>query len=282
MLMQVRWGGNTATLRINPGIDVVCDIAARNPSDRTHRQAKFLIAFQHLKREFINRQVTTVSQSSPSKNTKLANNQRYNCRIVPTAVKTFLLVDVYAASLQIDEPHRQIRPWVPLRRITQTFIKTHPQIFYIFQANSMLICAMHVIAAHAGAWTKVTVLSRNPPKITITSYCCRHVLSVDIVCQNKTSVLYLRTVKKAVGCKGVRFHCSRASCYNQSAVKSPEWTNTRHYCRSLIPYNKCSSTTSTQQEGLSQRSWWYSRAEKSSKKKPSSNKNRRKSKTQYN
>lgn len=110
MLMQVRWGGNTATLRINPGIDVVCDIATRNPSDRTHRQAKFLIAFQHLRREFINRQVTTVLQSSPSKNTELANNLRYNCRIMLTDVNTFLLVNVYAASLQIDEPHGRIRP----------------------------------------------------------------------------------------------------------------------------------------------------------------------------
>lgn len=94
MLMQVRWGGNTAALRINPGIDVVCDIATRNPSDRTYRQAKFLIAFQHLKREFINRQVTTVLKFSPSKDTRLPNDQRYNCRIVLAAVNTFLLVYV--------------------------------------------------------------------------------------------------------------------------------------------------------------------------------------------
>lgn len=50
MLGQVRRGGHTSTLRVDPGVDVVGDITARNPANRTHGETKLFTALQHLRR----------------------------------------------------------------------------------------------------------------------------------------------------------------------------------------------------------------------------------------
>lgn len=51
MLGQVGRRGHTSTLRVDPGVDVVGDIAARNPANRTHRETKLFTALQHLRGE---------------------------------------------------------------------------------------------------------------------------------------------------------------------------------------------------------------------------------------
>ena len=50
MLQQVGRGGHTSTLRVNPGINMIGDIAARNSPDRAHRETKLFTALQHLRR----------------------------------------------------------------------------------------------------------------------------------------------------------------------------------------------------------------------------------------
>lgn len=59
MLRQVRRRGHTSTLRINPGIDMVGDIATWNPPDRTHRETKLFTALQHLRRRGEERRVNS-------------------------------------------------------------------------------------------------------------------------------------------------------------------------------------------------------------------------------
>lgn len=49
MLGQVGRRGHASTLRVNPGVDVVGDVTARNPADRTHGETKLFTALQHLR-----------------------------------------------------------------------------------------------------------------------------------------------------------------------------------------------------------------------------------------
>lgn len=50
MLRQVRRRGHTTTLRVNPGINMVGDVATWNPPHWTHWKTKLFTALQHLRR----------------------------------------------------------------------------------------------------------------------------------------------------------------------------------------------------------------------------------------
>lgn len=50
MFRQVGRGGHTPALRVDPGINMVGDIATRNPTNWTHRETQLFTALQHLRR----------------------------------------------------------------------------------------------------------------------------------------------------------------------------------------------------------------------------------------
>lgn len=48
LLQQVRRWWHAAAQRIHPSVDVICDIAARNPPNGSHRHAELFASLQHL------------------------------------------------------------------------------------------------------------------------------------------------------------------------------------------------------------------------------------------
>lgn len=119
---QVRGWGHATPVRIHPGVDMICDITARDPSHRTHWHGELFAALQHL----LKRDTVTGRSSSTISLACLLSDKRqrqlWECQDIHAKMLTFPLHKI-KSSINTHAAHKQSST-----QCQQSYLETEDQL----------------------------------------------------------------------------------------------------------------------------------------------------------